>query len=207
LVVHEFWGLNDYARSRADQLARIGAVAFAADMYGGGKAFQHPEEASAMAATVRNNLDEWVGRAQAALKVLHDHPSVDPARLAAIGYCFGGATALQLAYSGADMKAAVSFHGALPLPSDTKNIKAKILILHGADDSHVSPESVQALKAKLDQGKVKYKFIAYPGAVHSFTVPDADKRGMKGVAYNSEADRKSWEEMLNLFDRVFGRKK
>src|SRR4030095_16893463 len=119
LVVHEFWGLDDYAKSRADQLARIGAVAFAADMYGNGKAFEHPEEASAMMNEVKNNLSEWVGRAQAALKLLHDQPTVDPARLAAIGYCFGGATALHLAYSGADLKAVVTFHGALPLPSTT----------------------------------------------------------------------------------------
>jgi len=204
LVVHEFWGLNDYARSRADQLAKLGFVAFAADMFGDGKAFEHPEEASAMADAVRSNLAEWVGRAQAALKVLQDHPNVDSSKLAAIGYCFGGATVLQLAYSGADLKAAVTFHGALPLPPTTKSIKGKILILHGGDDTHVTPEALQALKAKLDEGKVDYRVVVYPGAVHSFTVPGAEKRGMKGIAYNAEADRKSWDEMLKLFQGVFG---
>lgn len=203
LVVHEWWGLNDYAKRRAEQLAQLGYVALAADMYGEGKFTDHPEEAGAMAESVRKNLKIWLGRAHAALQTLREQDNVDPSRIAAIGYCFGGATVLQLAYSGADLKAVASFHGSLPVPESTKAIKAKILILHGADDTHVKPEDVQKIKSVLDQGKVPYKFVSYPGAVHGFTVPDADKRGMKGIGYNAEADRLSWQEMITLFQEVF----
>jgi dienelactone hydrolase len=202
LVVHEFWGLNDYARHRAEQLAKMGYVALAADMYGEGKSSAHPDEARAMMESVRQNLKTWLGRANAAIQVLRENEFVDPKRLAAIGYCFGGATVLQLAYSGADLLAVVSFHGALPVPESTQAIKARILILQGADDPFVTQETLQKLKSTLDQGKVKYQFIAYPGAGHSFTVPEADKSGMKGVAYNAEADRLSWQEMTRLFQEV-----
>ncbi len=203
LVVHEWWGLNDYAKKRAEQLAKLGYVALAADMYGEGKATQHSEDASKMAEAVRSNIEVWRGRANAALQVLRNQPLVDNQRLAAIGYCFGGATVLQLAYSGADLKAVVSFHGPLPVPETTDRIKAKILILHGADDPHVPADSVQKLRAKLDQGKVPYQFISYPGAGHGFTVPEAGKTVMKGVAYNAEADKLSWQEMMKLFNEVF----
>jgi dienelactone hydrolase len=134
---------------------------------------------------------------------LKKDPRVDGKRLAAIGYCFGGGTVLQLAYSGADLAAVVSFHGALLVPESTKDIKARILILQGAEDSFVTPETIQKLKTALDQGKVRYHFISYPGATHSFTVPGSEKLGMKGVAYNAEADRLSWQEMTQLFQEVF----
>ncbi|MFO1518801.1 MAG: dienelactone hydrolase family protein [bacterium] len=204
LVVHEFWGLNDYARQRAEQLAKMGYVALAADMYGDGKSSMHPEEAQSMMQEVRSNIKTWVGRATAALQVLKDNPNVDPQKLAAIGYCFGGATALQLAYSGADLKAAVSFHGSLPIPDSTQAIKARLLIMQGADDPFVPADVIQKLKDTLAQGKVSYRFISYPGAGHSFTVPDAEmKMKMKGVAYNAEADKLSWQEMTKLFQEVF----
>lgn len=203
LVVHEWWGLNDYVKHRAEQLAQLGYVAFAADMYGQGKSTDHPEEAGAMMEVVRKNQATWLGRANAAVQTLKAQNNVDPTRIAAIGYCFGGATVLQLAFSGADLAAVVSFHGALLVPDSAKAVKAKILILHGADDSFVKPEDVQKLKAVLDRDKVNYKFIAYPGAMHGFTVPGADKRGMKGLAYNAEADRLSWQEMMALFQIVF----
>jgi dienelactone hydrolase len=205
LVVHEFWGLNAYAKRRAEQLAGLGYVAFAADMYGDGKIGTHPEEARAMMEAVKQNIESWRGRANAALAVLRTQSSVDASKLAAIGYCFGGATVLQMAYGGADLKAVVSFHGALPVPETTKDITktTKILILHGADDSFITPETIQKLKSALDAGKVNYKFIAYPGAVHSFTVKEAGDDPKKGTAYNPEADRKSWEEMMGLFEEVF----
>lgn len=203
LVVHEWWGLNDYAKGRAEQLAALGYVALAADMYGEGKSTEHPEQAGAMAEGVRKNLKTWLGRANAALQVLREQNTVDPTRIAAIGYCFGGATVLQLAYSGADLKAVVSFHGALPAPDSTKDIKAKILILHGENDTFIKPEDVQKVKSALDQGKVPYKFVSYPGAVHGFTVAGSEKRGIKGIAYNAEADRLSWQEMIALFQEVF----
>jgi len=204
MVVHDFWGLNDYARSRAEQLAKLGFVAFAADMYGGGRVGAHPKEASAMMSEVRQNLQEWLGRANAALKVLREQPTVDPAKIAAIGYCFGGATVLQLAYSGADLAGVVSFHGALVVPQSTQDIKTKILILHGGKDANASEDTIRQLKAALDQGKVDYKFVVYPDAVHSFTVPGSEKMGNPNNAYNAEADTKSWQEMLSFFQRIFG---
>src|SRR5262245_36997401 len=193
LVVHEWWGLNDYARRRAEQLAGLGYIAFAADMYGEGKTTEHPKEAGAMAGEVRKNVKTWEGRAQTALKILQDHDLVDARRTAAIGYCFGGSTALQLAYSGADLAAAVSFHGALPVPEpgQAKGIKAKILICHGALDSFIPEAVIQKVRNAYDSAKVDYEMVYYGGAVHSFTVPDADKHEIKGIAYNAAAYRRS----------------
>jgi dienelactone hydrolase len=209
LVVHEWWGLNDYARNRAEQLAKLGYVAFACDMYGEGKVAKHPKEAGAMAGMVRKNLEVWQGRARAALKVLQDQPSVDPAKLAAIGYCFGGSTALQLAYTGADVRAVVTFHAALPEPTaeQAKAIKAKILICHGAADTFVPEKSAQALRGALESAKVDYEMNYYGGATHSFTVPDIGKVGVPGLAYNAAADRRSWQDMLRLFREALGGKK
>jgi dienelactone hydrolase len=205
LVVHEWWGLNDYARRRADQLAGLGYVAFACDMYGDGKTTEHPQEAGQFAGEVRKNIQLWQGRAQAGLKVLQENELADPKRLAAIGYCFGGSTALQLAYTGADLKAVVTFHAALPVPTEeqAKAIKAKLLINHGADDSFIPADTIQKFKAALDQAKVDYQFISYPGAVHSFTVKGSEEKGMKGMAYNEAADKKSWKAMEDLFNQVF----
>lgn len=201
IVVHDFWGLNAYAKRRADQLAAMGYTAFAADLYGGGRVGKHPDDAKAMMSEVRANVATWRGRANAALETLRKQPEADPARVAAIGYCFGGATVLHMLYGGADLKAIVSFHGALPVPESTKDISknAGILILHGADDPHVTPENVQQLKKALDSGKIPYTFIAYPGAVHGFTVKEAGDDPSKGAAYNAEADRKSWDEMTRFF--------
>lgn len=209
LVVHEWWGLNDHARAQAKKLAGLGYVAFACDMYGDGKVTEHPQEAGQMAGEVRKNIRVWQGRAQAALRVLHDHEMVDSGRLAAIGYCFGGATALQLAYSGADLRAIATFHAALPTPDaeQAKAIKAKILINQGALDTFVPEEACQKLRSALDQAKVDYEFIYLGGAVHSFTAPDADKVGMKGMAYNAAADHRSWQAMKDLFREAFGPKK
>jgi len=205
LVVHEWWGLNDYARSRADQLAKAGYVAFAADMYGGGKIAAHPDEAGKMAGEVRANVQEWLGRAEAALQTLRAQPLVDPARLAAIGYCFGGATVLQLAYSGADLKAVASFHGSLFPPEQPEKIKAKIWIFHGGKDPFVKAETLQQVRAALEQGKVAARIIVYPDAVHGFTVPGSERHGLKGVAYDAEADRKSWAELLSMLEELFSR--
>jgi dienelactone hydrolase len=209
LVVHEFWGLNDYARKRAEQLAKLGYVAFACDMYGEGKMTEHPKEAAEMAGMVRKNIKTWQGRAQAGLKVLMDNEMVDGKKLAAIGYCFGGSTALQLAYSGAGLSAVVTFHAALPVPEEeqAKAIKAKILICHGAADSFIPEATIQQMRAALEKARVDYEMDYYGGAVHSFTVPDADKKGMKGIAYNAEADKRSWAHMRELFDEVFATRK
>jgi dienelactone hydrolase len=209
LVVHEFWGLDDYAKTRAKQLAELGYVAFAADMYGDGKVTEHPKEAGAMATEVRMNQKEWLARAHAGLKVLRDHPLVDGTKLGAIGYCFGGSTVLTLANTGAEIKAAVSFHGALPTPNedDLKNVKAKILICHGAADAFIKEDLIQKVRGAYDKAGVDYQMIYYGGAVHSFTVPGADARKIPGIRYDAAADRRSWAAMRALFDEVFEGKK
>jgi len=209
LVVHEWWGLNDYARKRAEQLAMLGYVAFAPDMYGDGKTTEHPAEAGKMATAVRDNLKTWQGRAQAGLKILQDQPQVDPQRIAAMGYCFGGSTALVLAYTGADLAAVVTFHGALPVPEpeQAKAIKAKVLICHGALDSFIPEATIQKVRAAFETAKVDYQMVYYGGAYHSFTVPGVDKVGVKGLSYNAAADRRSWQAMRDLFQEVFAMKK
>ena len=206
LVFPEWWGLNDYARKRAQQLAGMGYVAFAADMYGEGKTTEHPQEAGALAGAVRKDIKEWEARAHEALKVLRDNPNVDATKLAAIGYCFGGSTALQLAYSGADLAAVVSFHGALIVPDSkqAKAIKAKLMICHGAIDSFIPEEVAQKTRAALDKAHVDYLMIYYGGAQHSFTNPDADKKGMAGISYNAKADHRSWAAMTGMFHDVLG---
>jgi dienelactone hydrolase len=209
LVVHEWWGLNDYARKRAEQLAGLGYVAFACDMYGAGKTTEHPRDAGAMAGEVRKNLKTWQGRAKAALKVLQDDDRVDSKRMAAIGYCFGGSTALQLAYSGADLAAIVTFHAGLPVPDEeqAKAIKAKILICHGAADSFVPEDTIKKVRAAFEEAKVDYEMNYYGGAQHSFTVPTADKAGVKGLSYNAEADHRSWQAMRRLFHETIDARK
>jgi dienelactone hydrolase len=207
LVVHEWWGLNDYARHRAEELARLGYIALAADMYGDGQSTTHPDEAGKMASQVRANLAEWRQRAEAALDTLKAQPQCDKTRLAAIGYCFGGSTALQLAFSGADLRAVATFHAALPTPTpeDVRHTKATLLICHGADDKFISDASIKAFRDALDKGGVKYEFVSYPGAVHSFTVPEADKVGNPGMKYNKGADEDSWKRMKALFAEKFGK--
>ena len=207
LVFHEWWGLDDYAKMRARQLAEMGYVAFAADMYGVGKITEHPMEARKMAEAVRMNQAGWLGRAQAALKVLQSQEQVDKENIAAIGYCFGGSTALVLAYSGAPLKAVNTFHAALPTPTaeQAKAIKAKLVVAHGADDAFISKESIDKFKAALDEASVKYRFDSYPGAVHSFTVKEADKKAIKGMGYNESADTKSWQAMRDLFKESLGK--
>lgn len=201
LVLHEWWGLNDFAKKRATQLARMGYVAFAADLYGDGKSTEHPQEAGAMAGKVRENVENWRGRAAAALDILKKRPECDSERLAAIGYCFGGSTALQLAYSGADLDAVSTFHAALPIPTEeeVKAIKPDILINHGADDSFISPETIAEFKSVLGNSDVQWTFAEYAGAVHGFSVPGAEKKGLDGLAYNARADKQSWRAMRGLF--------
>lgn len=207
LVVHEWWGLNDYAKKRAEQLAGMGYVAFAADMYGDGKLVDNPKDAGMLAGGLRKDHKTWMGRALAAVKVLQDDPNVDASKIAAIGYCFGGSTALELANTASPIVAAVGFHAALP-PIDAekaKKITARILIAHGADDSFIPDEAIKQTKDAYDAAKVNYRFVAYPGAMHSYTVPDADARNLKGIRYNAAADKQSWSDMTKLFGEAFGK--
>lgn len=205
LVVHEWWGLDDYAKGRAEQLAKLGYVAFACDMYGAGKVAEHPKEAGEMAGTVRKNIDIWRGRAKESLKVLTDFEYTDATRIAAIGYCFGGTTCLQLAATGADIKAIATFHSAQPKLKDdeAKAIKAKVQVHHGADDKFIPAEAIETFKKTLEGAKVSLDFREYKGCVHSFTVKGADDRKVDGMKYDKDADEKSWEAMKKLFDEQF----
>ena len=205
LVVHEWWGLNEYARSRVEQLAGLGYVAFAVDMYGKGKVTTHPEKASEWAKLTADNVDEWLGRAREGLKLLQADPKVDPTRLAAIGYCFGGATVMQLVYGGAPVKGVVSFHGSLPLPPNANpiNNSAKVLIAHGASDPFLTSEHIEQFKAALDNAEIDWQMIQYGGAQHSFSNPSANQYGVKGVEYHKQADQRSWMHMRQFFRELF----
>ena len=205
LVVHEWWGLNEYARSRAEQLAGLGYVAFAVDMYGKGKVTTHPEKAGEWAKLTTGNVDEWLGRAKEGLKLLQADPKVDPTRLAAIGYCFGGATVMQLVYGGAPVKGVVSFHGSLPLPPNANpiNNSAKVLIAHGASDPFLTSDHIGQFKAALDNAEIDWQMIQYGGAQHSFSNPSANQYGVKGVQYHAQADQRSWMHMRQFFEELF----
>ena len=204
LVVHEWWGLNEYAEGRARQLAALGYVAFAADMYGAGKNTRDADQARAWSGELYGKPMQYQ-RAAAGMKVLRSHQLVDPQRVAAIGYCFGGTTVLTLALSGADVAGVVSFHGNLPLPKPGADVTAKILVCHGADDPLVSQEQITAFQAALRKLEVDWQFIAYGGAVHSFTNPKAAAAGFDAVKYNKHADQRSWRHMQAFFDEIFKR--
>jgi dienelactone hydrolase len=203
LVVHEWWGLNDYPKSRARQLAQLGYVAFAADIYGDGKTVTTADEAGKLAGAARANLAGTRARAAAALEQLKANPRVDANRTAAIGYCFGGSVVLEMARAGADLRGVVPFHGALAtsMPATAKP-KAKLLICHGADDPFIPGEQIAAFLDELRKVGADYQFNMYSGAVHAFTNPDAAKAGLNGVAYNAEADTHSWEDMKRFFAEV-----
>jgi len=207
LVVHEWWGLDAYAKRRTEMLAKLGYVAFAADMYGEGKTVSHPKDAGEMATKVRSNVEDWRKRGLEALNVLTSQPMCDKTKVAAIGYCFGGSTVQQLAFAGTDLKAVASFHGGLvqPTPEQVKAAKAEILICNGADDTFIPAMAIKSFRESLDKGGAKYEFISYPGARHSFTVPEADSHGVEGLKYNKEADEKSWADMLKLFKLKLGK--
>ncbi|HEV3079946.1 MAG TPA: dienelactone hydrolase family protein [Gemmataceae bacterium] len=205
LVVHEWTGHNPYVRKRAEQLAALGYVAFALDMYGKGVHAKDPKEAASLASTYKNDRKLMRARARAGLDVLQKQPLADTQRLAAIGYCFGGTTVLELARDGAELAGVVSFHGDLstPNPEDAKNIKAKVLAQHGADDPFVPPPQVAAFEEEMRKGGVDWQLIQYGGAVHSFTNPGAGNDNSKGAAYNAKADRRSWDAMQRFFHEIF----
>jgi dienelactone hydrolase len=205
LVVHEWTGLNDYTKMRCRQLAELGYVAFAVDMYGKGIRPQTPEEASKQAGIYRSDRELMRARVNAGLDVLLNNKLCDRSRVAAIGYCFGGGTVLELARSGAAIAGVVSFHGNLDTPDPTvaKNINCKILVCHGADDPHVTWDQVMAFVDEMRAADVDYQFIAYSGAVHSFTNPNSGNDPSGGAAYNPVADRRSWQHMKMFFDELF----
>jgi len=206
VVVHEWMGHNDYARRRANMLAELGYVAFALDMYGKGVKAKNAQEAAQMAGRFKSDRKLMRDRATAGLDVLKKQPMVDTNRLAAMGYCFGGQVALELARSGADLKGIVTFHGALdtPTPQDAKNIKGKVLACHGEADPFVPDDQVNTFRKEMNDAKVDWFLVAYGGAVHGFTNPDNKNSPMKGVAYDEKADRRSWQAMRDFFDEIFG---
>lgn len=207
LVVHEWTGLGKYVRNRAAQLAEMGFVAFAADIYGKGIRPNSREEAGKEAGKYLSDRKLLRLRVIAGLEKLLKQPQVDSTRVAAIGYCFGGTTVLELAKSGAKLNGVISFHGGLSSenPSDGKNIKAKVLVLHGADDPRVPQQQVAAFQEEMRKGGVDWYMVSYGGAVHSFTNPDAGNDPGTGNAYNEKADRRSWLAMKSFFAEIFAR--
>jgi dienelactone hydrolase len=205
LVVHEWWGHNDYARMRAKQLAEMGYVAFALDMYGKDIITDNPEKAGEFAGQFYQDRQLMRDRAAAGLEVLKSQEFTDSDKLAAIGFCFGGTTALELARSGADIEGVVSFHGGLntPNPGDAKNIKASILVLHGADDPYVKTEEVLAFQDEMRQAGIDWQMHYYSGAVHSFTNPAAGNDNSTGAAYNEKAAKRAWKDMQVFFKEIF----
>jgi dienelactone hydrolase len=212
LVVHEWWGHNEYARERARMLVGLGYTALAVDMYGDGKLAAHPQDAGKFSGEVRKNLTMAKARFDAAQRVLKKHPTVDGRNIAAIGYCFGGAIVLEMARLGESLKGVVSFHGPLGTeqPARTGKVKARVLVLTGSDDAFIPAEQVDAFKKEMQAAKVNYRLISYPGARHAFTVKEADeiskKFNMPALAYNPEADQKSWAEMHAFLKEIFAKK-
>jgi dienelactone hydrolase len=207
LIIHEWWGLNDYAKQRARQLAELGYVAFAVDMFGSGKTADNPTDAQALAGPFYQNPDMARTRFEAALAKAKLIEQGDADKIASMGYCFGGGLSLAMARMGLDLDGVVSFHGNLTLgPSDKNLLKAKILVCHGAADPMVPQTEVDQFKKTMDSLGADYTFKAYPGALHAFTNPNATAIGQKyniPIAYDAAADSASWNEMKNFFERIF----
>jgi dienelactone hydrolase len=210
LVVHEWWGHNAYARKRADMLAALGYIALAVDMYGDGKTASHPDEAGKLAEAVRSNMDVARRRFQAGIDALKSRKQTDTEQIGAIGYCFGGGIVLQMAREGIDLKGVVSFHGPLATdsPAQPGKTKARLLICHGEADTFVPMEQVQGFIKEMVDAGVILQFHSYPGALHSFTNPDADSLAARfgmPIGYSEQADKLSWQDMQHFFQQVFAR--
>lgn len=210
VVVHEFWGLNDYAKRRARDLAELGYSALAIDMYGDGKNTEHPGDARAFMNAALKDPEVAAARFDAGLELLKKQPKTNPEELGAIGYCFGGKVVLDAARRGEPLAGVVSFHGALvtQTPATPGSVKAKVLVEHGAADSMVTPEQVAAFKQEMDKAGASYEFVSLEGAKHGFSNPDADRlghgeHGGPDIAYNKAADDRSWADMQGFFKKAF----
>lgn len=204
VLVHEWMGLNDYAKRRAREMAEKGYIVLAADIYGNGMTTKNPKEAGQLAGKYKNDRALFRKRMQAALDTLKAQKGVETSKIAAMGYCFGGTGVLELARSGADIKGVISFHGGLgsPTPADAKNIKAKVLVLHGAVDPNVPPEEVAAFQKEMNDAHVDYQLVAYSDTVHAFTNPDSGNDPSKGAAYNAVSERRSIVALHDFLDEV-----
>jgi dienelactone hydrolase len=205
LVCPEWYGVNDFAKSRAQELAKLGYVAFVVDPYGKGINARNPEEAGKMSGALKGDRPMLKARVRTAFDLIQEHKLVDPKRIAVMGYCFGGTTALELARSGADVRGVVSFHGSLnsPDPEEANAIKGKVLVLHGGADPFVPDKEVAEFVESMRRHNVNYQLNVYGGAVHSFTNPNADKAGLKGVAYDEQADKRSWAALKMFLEEIF----
>jgi dienelactone hydrolase len=205
LIVHEWWGLNDYPKMRTQQLAELGYAAFAVDMYGEGKTVSTPEEAGKLAGEVRSDPSKLRSRINAAYEFIKKDKRIDPDKVAVIGYCFGGSVALELARIGANIKGVVCFHGGLTTanPADTKNVKAKILVCTGGDDKYVPEKDIKAFQDEMNNAKVDWQINIYSGAVHAFTNPKSGNNPATSTAYNETADKRSFEAMKQFFKEIF----
>jgi len=208
LVVHEWWGHNEYARKRARMLAELGYVALAVDMFGEGKTAKHPEDAGKFAAEAMKNKAVGEARFNAALDYIRQQTNVDPARIAAIGYCFGGGVVLHMARQGAALKGVASYHGSLATdsPAQPGSVKARVLVFNGEADKMVPPEQVTAFKDEMTKAGAEFRYVGYPGVMHSFTNPDADSYAKKfslPLAYDKKADQNSWAETKKFLAEIF----
>jgi dienelactone hydrolase len=208
VVFGEWWGLNDYQKRRARQLAELGYVALAADMYGDGRIAVDATEAGNLMSGLFADMAGTSARVRAAVEQLSRQSGVDPTRVGAMGYCLGGALALHAARLGLDLRGVASFHGSLGRthPARRGEVKAKVLVCHGEDDSFISAEEQAGFRNEMDELGVDCSFVAYPGAKHGFTNPDATENGRKyslPLAYNESADRESWQVMKSFWADVF----
>ncbi|TVQ62084.1 MAG: dienelactone hydrolase family protein [Phycisphaerales bacterium] len=205
LVVHEWWGLNRFAKERAEALAELGYLAFACDMYGIDEPVTTPDEAQALAMPLYQDPELFRGRAAAGLEALRRHPRADMTKTAAIGYCFGGAAVLELARSGTDLAAVVSFHGSLSttMPAEPGQVRARVLVCNGAADPLVPMRDRQSFIEEMESANADYQFVEFGRAVHSFTNRDAGEVGIPGVAYHERSDRRSWALMRHWLEDAF----
>ncbi|MEM8500650.1 MAG: dienelactone hydrolase family protein [Pseudomonadota bacterium] len=208
LVVHEWWGLNDYPKKRAEMLAAQGYCAMAIDMYGEGKTANTPDEAGSLMQAVLSDAEAGPARFQAALQTLRDHAHCNDQPVSAIGYCFGGAVVLAMARAGLDLAGVASFHGSLQTetPAQANSVKARMLVCHGNDDAMIPADHVEAFKAEMDAANAPYEFVGYDGAGHGFSNTAADEKNAKyglPVAYDENADTDSWSRLLKMLKELY----
>ena len=209
LIVHEWWGQTEYVRERARMLAGMGYTALAVDMYGNGKVALHPQDADAFSSALMEHFDTARARFLAAMDVLKKQRTVKHGKIAAIGYCFGGGVVLNMARQGTDLKGVASFHGSLAAvkPARPGTVKARIMVFSGGDDRFVTKEQVAAFEREMKEAGADYQVFSYPGAMHSFTNPEADQYARKfnlPLGYNAGADKESWDELGRFLRRIFG---